>query len=577
MTNLLKKALLLASIAIAQAASAQTPADGLAAIHLGEWDKAINIYTALSKANPSDQSLLLSLGNAYVAKGDNAKAAEIFQKAFEANTDGTLALVALARQALMKNDIAETEKLLDKAKRKGRKDIVAHRHIGETFIFYVAPGSKKPNFTRAEELLKAAIDVNNKDFETVMSMAYLYKAIPDGGKAAQFYEQAEYLEQKNPLPKLMMGKVYKSAKVPDKPLLYFNKAIALQPNYSPALRAKAEMLYFARKWEEATVALKDLVKNGSEVTIEDEMLLANSLYVTKDCKSCSELVEKILAKDGSKNYLRRLQAYCDYDNGDYTRGLQILNEYFKIVKPEKMLPSDFKYHGDLLLKTKGDTLQAIADYRKAIEMDTIGTDSWKLYQDIAELQYFRRDMCGSAISYGKLLDSLPGDDPNRLTYYYYKGVGHYYCKGDSMSIVKAEKDFKKITEIKPDAMIGWEWAAKSASQLDPSPAAIEADPTKAKEYGKARYYHEKIIEIFGSDMAKKQDLIKSSNYLAYYYFVQKDEANFNKFVAKWLELETDPAKVTTINEMKEAFGKEEEPVTPDNKPKTPVNGGGGKG
>ncbi len=573
MTNLLKKALLLAGIAIAQLASAQTAADGLTAMQLEEWDKAINIYTALSKANPSDQSALLSLGNAYIAKGDNAKAAETFQKAFEANTDGALALVALARQALLKNDMAETEKLLDKAKRKARRDIVARRHIGETYVYYVAPGSKKPNFTRAEELMKEALDVNSKDFETVMSLAYLYKAMPDGGKAAQFYDQADYLEPKNPLPKLMLGKVYKAGKVPDKPLIYFNKAIAVQPNYSPALRAKAELLYYARKWEEATAALKDLVKNGTEVTIDDEMLLANCLYVTKDCKGCSELVEKILAKDGSKNYLRRLQAYCDFDNGDYARSLQILNDYFKYVKPEKMLPSDFQYHGNLLLKTKGDTLKAIADFHKAIEMDTFGNGSWKLHKDIAELQYFRRDMCGSAISYGKFIDSLSSDDPNRLTYYYYKGVAHYYCKDDSLNYVKAEQDFKKITEIKPDAMIGWEWAVKAAGQQDPSPQEIEADPNKAKEYGKARYYHEKIIERFGADMEKKQDLIKSCNYLAYYYFVQKDEANFNNIVAKWLTLETDPEKVNTINEMKEAFGKEEEPTSPDNKPKTPAGGG----
>jgi len=577
MTNLLKKALLLAGIAIAQLASAQTAADGMAAMQLEEWDKAINVYTALSKANPSDQSVMLSLGNAYVAKGDNTKAAEIFQKAFEANTDGALALVALARQSLMKNDVAETEKLLKKASKAARKDIVARRHIGETYVFYVAPGTKKPNFTRAEELMKEAIDVNGKDFETLMSFAYLYKAIPNGGFAAQYYEYAEALEPKNPLPKLMMGKVYKSAKVPEKPLIYFNKAILVQPNYTPALRAKAELLYFARKWEDATVALKDLLKNGMEVTIEDEMLLANALYITKDCKGCSDLVEKILAKDGSKNYLRRLQAYCDYDNGDYARGLQILNDYFKIVKPEKMLPSDYEYHGNLLVKTKGDTINAIADYLKAIEMDTSGNGTWKLYKDIAELQYSRKDYCSAAKSYGQLLDSLPSNDRNYATFLYFKGVSHYYCKGDSMNYVKAEIEFKRITEFLPDKMTGWEWAAKAAGAQDPDPEEIAADPTKANSYGKALYYHEKIMEIFGTDMEKKADLLKACNYLAYCYFVKKEEANFNNIVAKWLALETDPEKINTINEMKNAFGQEEEPVapgTPGTKPKTPAGGGG---
>ncbi len=139
---------------------------------------------------------MLTLGNAYIAKGDNAKAAEIFKSAYDAKPEGALAYVALARLALLQNNVAETDNQLKKASKNAKKDMVALRQIGETYLFYVSPGSKKPNFTRAEELLKEAVDMNGKDFATLMALAYCYKEIPNGGLAAQYYEYAEAIEPK---------------------------------------------------------------------------------------------------------------------------------------------------------------------------------------------------------------------------------------------------------------------------------------------------------------------------------------------------------------------------------------------
>jgi Tfp pilus assembly protein PilF len=574
MTTILKKALFLAGIVYAQLAAAQTRADGMAAMQLEEWDSAIKIFTELNKAEAGNQDLLLSLGNAFVAGGDNTKAAEKFQAAYDAKPEGALAYVALARLAMLKNDVSEADKQLEKAKKNAKKDMVARRQIGETYLYYKAPGSRKPNLTRAEALLKEAYDINSKDFDNVMALAYCYKEIPNGGLATLHYEEASGLDKQNPLPQLMLGKVYKAAKVADKPVIHFNKAIALKPNYSPALRAKAEHLYFARKWEDATQAYKDLVAKGSEVKIEDEMQLANCLFISKDCKGCSELVEKILAKDGSKNYLRRLQAYCDYENGDYERGLKILDEYFKIVSPEKVLVSDYEYHGNLLLKTKGDTATAIQDYRKAINMDTTG-GNWKLYKDIAELQYSRKDYCDAADSWKMYFDSLPKSDANYLAYQLKMGWSQMYCKSDSLRYVKAEQTFARITELKPSAAIGWNWAARAASAQDPSPEAIEANPSLANQYGKARVYYEKFTELAGNDKEKsKVDLLRAYFYLSYCYFVKQEKDLFDSVTAKYLELETSPDKIKTIEDMRMEFGKEQ--IVPANTPtpsNTPNNGG----
>lgn len=578
MTNLLKKAFLLAGILCAQGIAAQTKADGIVAMQLEQWDKAITIYSSLVKADSTDQDAMLTLGNAYLAKGDQAKAEKIFEAAFYAKPEGALAFVALGRQGLLRNNVEEAEKQFKRAQRAGKKDIVALRQLGESYLFFIPPGNKRPNLTRAEALLKEAVDFNSKDYNTLMALAYCYKEMPNGGLAAQNYEFAAGVSPKDPLPKLMLARVYKAARVPDKPLAYFNEAIALKPDFSPALRGKAEYLYYGRKWEDATKAYKDLVDHGSEVTIEDEMQLANCLYITHDCVGVSALVTKILAKDGSKNYLRRLLAYCDYENGNYARGLETLNEYFKVVTPDKILPSDYEYLGNLLVKTRGDTLKAIDNYLKAIKMDTSGS-RWNLYREIAELHYVQKDLCGAADAFKMYIDSLPESDPNYATFLYKLGISQYYCKSDSLRYQKSEATFAKITVMRPTAAVGWYRAALSAEAQDPTPDEIAADPTLAQQYGKARTYYEKYVELAGGDDAEKnkKELLRGYNYLAYTYFVKKEEAPFRSITEKWKALETDPDKLKTIQDMVDAFGKEDQSGTPGTlKPQAPAGNGDDK-
>ena len=556
MTNLLKKALFIVAMLVAKMAFGQSHAPGLEAMQLEDWDKAISVFSGLTQANPADQSAFLSLGNAYLAKGDKANAIANFKKAFDAKSDAPMAFVANGRILLVQdNNLIEAEKQFIKAKKYAKKDMTTWRQIGESYFFYLEPGASKPSLAKAKQYLTEALDVSTKDFQLQMSLGTCYKEMSEGGPAAQHYEFAQALEPQNPLPKLMLAKVYRIGKVADKPLINYNNAIAVAPNYSPALRGKAEYLFFVLgKYDEAQVAYKDLVEKGSEVKIEDEMQLANCYYLTKDCKNCSELVEKILKKDPTKNYLRRLQAYCDYENGQYERGLKTLNEYFKIVPQDKILPSDYDYHAKLILQTKGDTTLAINDYLKEIEMDK---SRWKLYEDIDKLEWNRKNFCGALKALKMYLDSVPTP---KATEWYNLGMRYYFCKEAPMRYENAEKAFAKVTEINPAAAIGWLWAAKSAAFQDPSPDSIAVHPELANDYGKALTYYEKYSEIAGADKEKnKKDLLKAYQYIAYCYFVKVDTAKFAPVMDLWQGLETDAAQQQVIKEMREAFGKDAAP------------------
>ena len=571
MTTLLRKLVFPLFVAFAQVAAAQSHADGMTAMQLENWDKAISIYSAIAQANPTDQVALLTLANAYLAKGDKVESEKSIDAAFNAKSEGAYALIANGRKALLRNDDTEATNQFKKAVKNAKKDVTALRMIGESFFFYLSPGSKRPNLTRAETELKAALDMNSKDFPTLMALGYCYKEMPNGGLAAQHYEYAEALEPKNPLAKLMLAKVYKSAKLPEKFEINVDKAIAVSPTFTPALRAKAEHYYFGRKWEEALIAYKDLVANGTEVTIEDEMQLANTLYINKDCKATSDLVEKILKKDGTKNYLRRLQAYCDYENGEYQRGLEILNGYFKVVTPDKILPSDYLYLGRLQMKSKGDTVVAISNLQKSIELDSSGA-GWGLNKEIAEILYARKDYCGATAAYGKYLDSLPKNDQYYVSDTYKMGLAQFYCKDDSLRYEKAEMIFKKVADLVPKSGLGWIWAGKAAARQDPD---VEVHPELIEQFGKARVYFETYVGLGLDKVKNKKDLIDAHSYLAYYYYNKGDAANVKANCIPILEL--DPTNETGVELMKAVESGTVVPVTPA-PPPTPANGtSGGKG
>jgi tetratricopeptide (TPR) repeat protein len=556
MTTLLKQVFfLLIAVLFVQAATAQTREDGFAAMQMEKWDKAIEIYSALTKAKPDDQDAWLSLSNAYMAKGDKTQAIAVLRKGFEAKPEGNLAFVINARTLLFEGKSAEAEEQFKRAASKGKKDVNVLRHIGESHLFYIAPGDTKPNRVRATELLKNAFDVNGKDFNTLMSLGYAYREQSNGGEAARNFEYASQYAPKNPLPLYMLATVYRIAKLNDRFLQNLDAAIALDNGYTPALRAKADHLYFRRKFSAAKDAYAELLAKGREVVIEDEMQYANTLFLTEDYPGTADLVEKIIKKDGSKSYLRRLLGYSYYENREYDKAQTTMDEYFSIVAPETTIARDYIYKGRLDALVKKDTASAITNLRKAMEKDTA---EWPLQEEIANLYYAQRNWCEASKALQVLQDSLRGDATS--SNFYKLGYCYYFCKTDSMRYENALRNFQRVTEMSPNSPLGWNWGGKSAAKLDPDISVDTTAAAKAK-FGKALPYFEKYTEIAEAEIAKgtttlakaKKDMTAAYGYIIYYYYAAKrDDAKCRAAIAKMLVI--DPADPTAIGIQNELNG-----------------------
>lgn len=711
MTNLVKKALWALAVIFSQTLTAQqTMSDGMAAMQMEDWDKAISIYSAIG----NNQQAMLALGNAHLAKGDKSKALETFKKAFDSNPEGgAFAYIALGRVKLLENDAAEADKQFARAAKAGKKDVDALRSIGESYLY-----GPTRNLTRTEELLKNAYEAKTKDFTTLMMLGYCYKEVPNGGLAIQHYEFAEAVQPTNPLVQYMIARCYLQAKIYDKYKDKLEAAAALDNGFTPALREIAEYWYFRkRNYVEALKALEELTTKGREVKVEDEMLLANAYFLNKKFKECSETVDKVMKKDNSKNYLRRLQGYCLYETGQPQKALEVLSDYFKnapapttqngVVKLEKeggvyvipnvkvngvpmrmiydtgasslslslleakqmwkhgqlvaddfvgvapykiangeiaegykviikevefngikisnaealivasnnapvlmgqsileklgktqfdpqmqtltivnaikklsILASDYEYIAKSRVASKGDTAQAISEFRKAVEIDPT---TWANYKDISSLYTAQKNYCGAGPALQFYLDSVAytGGKPEAMDYYRL-GTSNYFCRDDSMRYEKAFAAYSKVTELIPTAAIGWLWAGKSAAKLDPD-MSTETDNgevymKKIAEFGKAKTYFEKYVEIASVDVAKnKKDLVSALEYLTYLHYTKADVAAYQAASAKLLEI--DPANETGLGFQKEFTdnGSTIKPYTPTAPaaPKTPAKTGGG--
>ncbi len=139
-----------------------------------------------------------------------------------------------------------------------------------------------------------------------------------------------------------------------------------------------------------------------------------------------------------------------------------------------------------------------------------------------------------------------------------------------MRYEKAEKAFAKLTELLPDAGLGWVWRAKSMSKLEPD---IENHPELLEEFGKARPYFEQFITIAETDTANlaknKRDMISGYEYLASYYFLNKADDKVKMYLDKLFTIDPENESGQKIKQFME--GETPTPTSPGK------NGNKGKG
>lgn len=500
------------------AAFSQTVKDARRSADLEKDNEAMKTLRRLNKAGANEETAFY-LGDAYLRAGKPDSAAIFYNQAaaFDPKGKSPLGLVAAGKAALVQGNMAAAEeKFEDAIKRSRRKDPNIYMLIGQAYV-----DTKAKSNAKAIEYLNTAISLTkNKNADVYIALGDAHLLDPNGGGPAMTaYDQAVRIDPKNAKAHLRRGQLFTRSRNYNEAQEALQAALAADPNYAPAYRELGEMYYFVGKYDQALENYKKYI-SMSEDSPETRSKYASFLFLTKDYAGTIKEAQAVLASDPDHAVMNRLLAFSLYETDQNDQALEAMERYFKNVKPDQTIASDYAYYGRMLAKAgKADLAQQNLD--KALQMDP---DNTELQDDIASF-YIKEKQYPKAIAiYRARLAAKPGlVDSYKLAEAYYGAK--QYASADSL--------YTHILNERPNY-----------SPAIMRRAAIAEAQDKTEE---AKAHYQNYIKVVGESLAEDPSkessyrigLLQANFYLGLQAYNEKDYATAKKYWTEAQRLDPD--------------------------------------
>ncbi|MEO7989815.1 MAG: tetratricopeptide repeat protein [Chryseolinea sp.] len=481
----------------AQFASAQTPEIDQAKyqVQVDQSAKAKDILQKAVAAHPEDASLWYFLGEVQIKRGELKEAEISFQKGIELNDKELLNTVGKGHLRLIENNAVEAKKLLEQAITLSKsKNIAVLKAAAEVYLTQTAYANN------ALALLLKAKAINNKDEEVFLLLGDAYLLQNNGGLAVTSLETAASLSPKDATPEYKIGLIYLRSKNTEAADVALTKAVKIDPAYTLAYKELGELYYLEKKAAEAVVAYErylSLTENPEPAKLR----YAFFLFMAKSYAKANEIFKTQIQKSDVSPLTLRFYAFSLFAVDDFAQTQTVMEQYFAKQPAAQIEASDYKFYGQLLMKLNQDSV-AMEALETSYTLDTTQTE---VLQTIAETQFKNKRYEKSINAYSRLMKKrakpLKGD-------HFKIGQAYYITK----QFGKADTTFQKLIELESNISVGYLWAARTKSQLDPD-----------SEKGLAKPYYEKVIEKASANPEKeKNNLIEANSYLGYYHYLKGD-------------------------------------------------------
>jgi tetratricopeptide (TPR) repeat protein len=273
---------------------------------------------------PNDPVALMRLGAGYVKEGSIAKAAETYERALQANPK--LAEAALALAQLNTGPLKNNAKALEYAK-KARALAPRDPHVTAT-LGHVA--LQTGNFSWAYSLLQEGSRALPDDPAIAQDFAWAAYATGKTNEAQETMRRvangAQGADRAGATLFLSMTAVDSSDTIPANAESEVTKALATQPDYTPALMAKAALSLQKGDITEAGTIYNAVLKKWPDFAPAEKHLAAIYANDTNNANKAYELANKARRAMPDDPDLARTLGVLSFQRKDYSRAIQLLQE-----------------------------------------------------------------------------------------------------------------------------------------------------------------------------------------------------------------------------------------------------------
>ena len=536
--------LILSSVLWVGSVAAQTLADGQKFSRNEEFEKAEQVYSSLIAKKPKVGDNYYWAALNFLAKGDSLSALNMFNQGLAIAPTFPVNLVGKGHMELRKHNVQGAEAFFAQAsmaKKKVRP--LVNKEIARAYLLveYGSPEQLKGYGARAIDYLK----ISNNDFEAkiLLGDAMIINNPTNSSDAIQQYIVAGYDATTDPRPLMRQAKVYARANAGTLAISKLDEALALDVNYAPAYRQKAEVFSMLKERDSAVFYYEEYLRRNDNITARK--FYVQNLYLGGDLDRCIIEGKNLLGKKsipsiyGTIAYAiaskekakRRLADSALIDSG--------LNYFFKnyeelYVKPlnRSLIPSENFFKAVLTYRYGLTTTDTTARKMRTVESYNLMTmaliDTSKAgantYQ-MAQKMYF--DGKNYEQAYG-ILELKRKKQAGKLN-----SVDLFYA-GRCLANIKRQREalniFNELITQDTNYLSGYYLIATTWASLDPVDST--GNVTKAFERWMGKLDSAQLVKF-------KADRENAYRNMAYYAQKKKDYERASYYYGKVLELVPD--------------------------------------
>jgi len=420
-------------------------------------------------------------------------------------------------------DLDKQMKPFYKANRKNAENLVA---FGREFLAAKDTANAK---TYANHALEAS---KNKCAPAFLLLGDIEAISDNGGGAAAQYEQAIYVDPKNPEAYYKYANVYRKIS-PSGAVAKLNELRQQRPDI--AVDALAGRIYYmSNEFDKALAAYDKADKNLMEERDLSDYAMA-AFFKAQNQKSL-DIAKFGLTKKPRHAAFNRLAFFNSTELKNYDDALMYADRLFNQSDSAKFSYYDYTYYGNALSGAKQPE-KAIEMYKKALEQEDMDNKAKRagVIKQLSDAYREKEDYPNAIKYYQEYLDNIEKPSANDMALL----AGLYMQQGSTLSGDAQVAAFQQADATYASLAEKFDGAAEYATFMR-ARVNGQMDPDQSK--GLAKPFYEKLVELIGPktelDATEKARLKESYHYLISYYFIQKDDkATAKEYAAKMLAID----------------------------------------